>query len=136
MPDSLTPGDGQDVLARFKHARERRDPDAMLALFTETAEVRLDPFGTELHGTLGLRAHWNEVAATQTAVEFDAERIWVSGRTVLASWHEAHTRQASEERVRVRGFSTMELDEDGLIVRMRTWPVERVVHAGTEGQHG
>lgn len=136
MPDSLTPGDGQDVLARFKQARERRDPDAMVALFTETAEVRLDPFAAELRGALDLRAYWNEVAAEQTAVEFDVERVWVSGRTILASWHEAHTLRASDERIRVRGFSTLELDDEGLVVRMREWPVARVVSGGKEGQDG
>lgn len=136
MPDPLTPGDGQDVLARIKQARERRDPDAMMALFSEAAEVRLDPFASELRGALDLRAHWNQVAAEQVDVEFDAERVWVSGRTVLASWHEAHTRQATEERVRVRGFSSLELDDAGLIARLRSWPVQRVVRAGTEVQHG
>jgi hypothetical protein len=130
------PGDGQDVLARFKQARERRDPDAMLLLFTEDAEVRVDPFVPELRGALDLRAHWNQAAAEQAAVEFDAERVWVAGRTVLASWHEAFTRRGSAERVRVRGFSTLELDGDGLIERMRSWPVERIVGTHTEGQDG
>jgi hypothetical protein len=108
----------------------------MLALFTDAAEVRRDPFATELRGALDLRAHWNQAAEEQTAVEFDAERIWVSGRTVMASWHEAYTRRTSSERVRVRGFSTLELDGEGLIERMRSWPVEHVVGIHTEGQDG
>jgi limonene-1,2-epoxide hydrolase len=132
----LTPGDGQDVLARFKQARERRDPDAMVALFSESAEVRLDPFAPELRGALDIRAHWNEAAAGHAAVEFDAERVWVVGRTVLASWHEAYGRRVTAERVRVRGFITLELDGDGLIERMRSWPIERVVGTHTEGQDG
>jgi hypothetical protein len=136
VPDPLTPGDGQDVLARIKHARERRDPDAMVELFTESAEVRHDPFAPESRGALDIRAHWNRVAQEQTAVEFDAERVWVAGRTILASWHEAWTRLASAERVRVRGFSTIEIDQEGLIERMRSWPVERSVGIHTEGQHG
>lgn len=136
MPDPLTPGDGQDVLARFKLARERRDPDSMLALFSDPAELRSDPFATGLRGALELRAHWNQVAEEQTAVEFDAERVWVSGRTVMASWHEAYTRRGSSERVRVRGFSTLELDGEGLIARMRSWPIEHVVGISTEDQDG
>jgi hypothetical protein len=136
VPEPLTPGDGQDMLARFKVARERRDPDAMMELFADDAEVRTDPFATELRGALDLRAHWNRVAAEQTAVEFDAERIWAAGRTILASWHEAYSRSESGERVRARGFSTFELDEDGLVERMRSWPVERVVGTHTEGRDG
>ena len=49
------------------------------------------------------------------------------GRTVLASWHAAYTRIASAERVRIRGFSTIELDKSGRIARMRDWSVERMI---------
>jgi ketosteroid isomerase-like protein len=128
MPDDLRPGDGQDLLARFKQAVERRDPETMLELFAEDAEYRTDPFTTPLSGALAIHEHWNRVAAEQDAVDFDAERVWVAGRTVLASWHSAHTLRATAERVRERGFCTMELDPAGLITRMRAWPVTRVVH--------
>jgi hypothetical protein len=80
-----------------------------------------------MSGALEIRRHWNGVAAEQATVEFDAERVWVSGRTILSAWHEAYTRRASGERVRVRAFSTFELDEAGLIARLRSWPTERIV---------
>jgi hypothetical protein len=127
VPDPLTPGDGQDVLARFKRAREGRDADRMVALFAEEAELRVDPFEPALTGAIDIRRHWNTVAAEQATVEFDAERVWVVGRTVLSAWHEAYTRRASGDRIRVRAFSTMELDDGGLIARMRAWPTERIV---------
>jgi hypothetical protein len=123
----LTPGDGQDLFARFKHAWEGRDPDAALELFGDGAELRTDPFSAPLEGLNAIREHWNAIAATQDHVEFDAERVWVSGHTVLGSWHVALTRRATAERVRVRGFSTMELDDHGRIVRMREWPIEQAV---------
>jgi len=127
VPDPLTPGDGQDMLARYKRAWERRDPDAMLELFAADAEVRLDPFEPELMGAIAIRAHWNEVAAGQAHVEFDAERVWVVERTVLSSWHAAYTRRSTAERVRARGFMTLELDDEGLVTRLRRWVLERVV---------
>jgi ketosteroid isomerase-like protein len=127
VPDALTPGDGQDALARYKSAWERRDPDAMLELFAADAEYRPDPFEPALTGANAIRAHWNESAAQQAHVEFDAERVWVAGRTVLSSWHAAYTRRSSSERVRVRGFMTLELDDDGLVSRLRAWALERDV---------
>ena len=127
MPTTLTPGDGQDLFARFKRAWEERDPDAMLELYADVAVYRVDPFVEPLVGLNAIREHWNEIVATQDHIEFDAERVWVSGRTVLGSWHVALTRRASAERVRIRGFSTMELDDRGRVTRMREWPVERVV---------
>jgi hypothetical protein len=126
MPN-LTHGDAQDLLAAFKRGWEGRQPDAIVELFRDDADYRADPFADPLSGSLEIRRHWNEVCASQAHVDFDPERIWVSGATVLASWHAAYTRRASAERVRMRGFMTLELDDDGLIARFRGWPSERVV---------
>jgi hypothetical protein len=123
--DSLTPGDGQDLLARFKQAREKRDPDKMVELFAEDAEYHYDPFEPPLVGANDIRRYWNGIAADQSDVDFDAERVWVVGRTVLSSWHGAHSLRLSTDRVRVRGFATMEIDEAGLISRSREWPASR-----------
>jgi uncharacterized protein (TIGR02246 family) len=133
VPITLTPGDGQDLFARFKQAREQRDPDAMLELYAEEAVYDPDPFASSLQGANAIRAHWNAVAAEQIHVDVDAERIWVSGPTVLASWHAAFTRVDTAVRVRVRGFSTMELADDGSILRMRDWSSTREV--GIDGDH-
>lgn len=127
VPDTLTPGDGQDLLARIKQARERRDTDAMLDLYHDDAEHRTDPFAPSLRGAIAIRRYWNDVAARQVRVDFDFERIWVSGGTVLVSWHAAYTKAATAERMRERCFSTIELDEAGLIVRINDWPTTRVV---------
>jgi hypothetical protein len=127
VPRDLTPGDGQDILARFKAAREQRDVDAMLSLFAEESEARPEPFEAPLLGAVAVRAYWNRIAAEQRDVEFDAERVWVSGRTVLASWHAAWTRIADGDRLRERGFSVLELDDAGTATRWRSWSVTRIV---------
>jgi len=133
VPENLTPGDGQDLLARFKKAREQRDPDRMLELFAPDAEYRTDPFEPALTGHIALREHWNRLAADEVHVEFDAEHVWIAGRTVLASWHGAFTRGATGERVRQRGFSSIEVDPEGLIGRMRDWTLSR--HVGSDSRH-
>ena len=126
MP-ALTNGDAQDLLAAWKRGVERRLPEELLELCAKDIDFRPDPFAEPLIGLSAVHAHWNEFAATQANVEFDAERVWVNGSTVLASWHGAYTRRATSERVRVRGFMTMELTEDRHIQRFRQWPIERVV---------
>jgi ketosteroid isomerase-like protein len=142
MPN-LTPGDGQDVLARFKRAWEHRDVDTLVALFRDDAELRPDPFAPPMIGDVAIREHWTRAAASFGNIEFDAERIWVSGTTVLASWHGASTRRTTAERSRQRGFMTLELDESGSVVRMREWVASQVVGTDTtfkvepdEGQGG
>lgn len=125
MPATLTPGDGQDLLARYKRAWETRDPDLAVDVFAEDAEFRPDPFEPPLIGANAIRAHWNRVAAEQANVEFDAERVWVSGRTVLSSWHGAYTVRSSARRIRARGFLAMELADDGAVARLRAWTISR-----------
>lgn len=126
MP-ALIHGDGQDLLATFKRGWERRDPDVLMSLFEDDAELRPHPFADEMAGVNAIRAHWNRICAEQVHVEFDAQRIWVAAATVLASWHAAYTLRRTAERVRVRGFMTLEVGEDGLVQRMRQWPIEQVV---------
>lgn len=124
---TLTHGDAQDFLERYKRAWEARSPDLALELYRDDAEFRLDPFDEPARGLNEIRAIWNDVAATQVNVEFDAERTWVAGQAVLTSWHAAFTRRATAERIRMRGFSTFELDDSGLIERARQWASARVV---------
>ncbi len=126
MP-TLTQGDGDDLLAKYRRAREARDVDAVMELYREDADLRPDPFADHLGGALAIRAHWNAVAASQANVEFDAERTWVAGSTVFAAWHGAWTLRATAARVRGRGFATFELDDERRIVRERHWTLERVV---------
>lgn len=137
---TLTHGDAQDLLERYKRAWERRNPDLAMELYREDAEFRLDPFDEPARGANEIREIWNDVAATQDHVEFDAERIWVVADTVLFSWHAAFTRRSNSDRVRIRGFSTFELDQSRLIQRARQWAQARVVgrdstHRAEEGDN-
>jgi hypothetical protein len=124
---TLTHGDAQDLLAAFKLGWERRAPDELIELFDRDIDYRADPFAAPLVGLNSVHALWNGLAASQAHVEFDAERVWVAGNTVLCSWHAAYTRRATAERVRARGFMTLELGDDRRVVRLRQWPSERVV---------
>jgi ketosteroid isomerase-like protein len=126
MPE-FTHGEAQDLLDAYKRAWEGRNPDAAVDLFAPDAEYRTDPFEEPLRGANAIRAYWNHAAATQANVDFDAERIWVSGETVLATWHAAFTRRSTAERVRLRGFMTLELGAGGKVHRFREWTHSRTV---------
>lgn len=124
---TLTHGDAQNLLDAWKRGLERRSPDDLLELCDRDIDFRPDPFAEPLIGLNAVHAHWNGLAASQANVEWDAERIWVSGNTVLTSWHGAYTRRETAERVRTRGFMTLELTDDGHVQRVRQWPAERAV---------
>ncbi len=127
MTRDLVHGDAQDILEKVKRGWEGRDVDLVMSLFRDDAEYREDPFEEPLRGANAIRAYWNDAVASQAHIEFDAERTWVSGRTILTSWHAAYTRRSNAERVRIRGFMTLEVDDEGLVWRFREWSHRRVV---------
>ena len=57
----------------------------------------------------------------QQDVEFTIERHWVVAPTVLAAWHASYIRRTDLARVRLAGFMTMEIADDGRIARFREW---------------
>ena len=123
----LSHGAAQDILDTLKRGWEERDPETVVSLFRADADYREHPFAEPLLGGNAIRARWNEIAASQAHIDFEPERIWVCNSTVLASWHVAFTVRASGERVRQRGFMTLEVDEEGKVWRLRQWPLEQVV---------
>jgi hypothetical protein len=121
MARESTPGQGQSLLAAYKRAREARDPDAAMAMFSEDIEYRFDPFEPPLRGHLEVRAYWNALVASQTEVEFDAGTVWVVGRTVLCDWHAGYDVTDVDVRIRARGFMTMEVNGKGRVRRVQEW---------------
>lgn len=112
---------GEDLLDRYGRAWMTFDGDAWTDLFTDDVEYREDPFEPALVGHNAVRAYLLEAAERQRDVEFTVERHWVAGSTVLAAWHASYVRQADEARVRLAGFLTMEVADDGRIARFREW---------------
>lgn len=110
-----------DLLDRYKRAWETFDGDAWTNLFTEDAEYHEDPFEPPLVGSNALRAYLLEAAEAQDQVEMTVERHWAVGETVLAVWHANYVERATRARVRLAGFMTMEIANDGRISRFREW---------------
>jgi len=110
-----------DLLDRYKRAWETFDGDAWTDLFTEDAEYHADPFEPPLVGSNAIRAYLVEASRTQDQVDLTVERHWVVGPTVLAAWHASHIRLPTRVRVRLAGFMTLEIVDDGRIGRFREW---------------
>ena len=110
-----------ELLEAYGRAWQDFDGDAWVALFSENAEYHVDPFAAPLVGHNALRAYLLEAATTQRDVEFTVEQHWVSGTTVLATWHVTVVRRADGNLVRIAGFLTAEVAPDGRISRFREW---------------
>ena len=112
---------GGDLLAAYGRAWETFDGDGWVALFTEEAEYRNDPFEPPIVGHNALRAYLLQAAGSQRDVEFTVERHWVSGATVLAAWRVTFARRSTGNVVRIAGFMTLEIADDGRIAHFREW---------------
>ena len=110
-----------DLLERYRRAWETFDGDAWVALFTDEAEYHEDPFEPPLVGHNALRRYLLDAAESQDQVEVTIERHWVVAPTVLAVWHASFIRRATRARVRIAGFMTLEIAEDGRVGRFREW---------------
>lgn len=118
MIDYATAGRLLDALAV---ARVTFDGDAWVDLFTPDAVLQQDPFEPPLIGGNALRAHVNAAAEIEEQVEFTWERHWVVPPTILAPWRMNYTHRQSRARVSLAGFATLEIADDGRIVRSRWW---------------
>jgi hypothetical protein len=118
---SLTHAEGFDLLERYVAARRDHAGDPFTALFTEEAEVHLDPFAPPLVGHNALRAYLLKAAEAETGYELTIERHWVSGTAVLAPWHASWIPRGRRAPVRLAGFLVAEVTSDGLIHRLRQW---------------
>ncbi len=122
-----------DLLASYGRAWTTFDGDLLVSLFTADAEYHEDPFEPPMIGHNAIRAYWLEAAASQEQVEFDVERHWVSGDTVLAAWHAVYVRRGSSDRVRLAGFFVLDV-AGGKIRQLREWWHRRPAQSGGPDQ--
>jgi nuclear transport factor 2 (NTF2) superfamily protein len=114
-----------DLLERLVAARTRCDGDAWVACFADEAELVLDPFAAPLAGHNALRAYLLRAGDTELDYDLVVERHWVSGSTILASWHAGWKRRDNGAMIRQAGFLSAEVGEDGRIGRLKQWTVSR-----------
>jgi ketosteroid isomerase-like protein len=110
-----------DLLERYGAAWETFDGDTWTDLFSEDVQYFEDPFEPPLVGRNAVRAYLLEAAENQQQVEMTIERHWVAPPTVLASWHASYVRRRDRARIRLAGFLTLEIAEDGRIAHFHEW---------------
>lgn len=110
-----------DLLERYGQAWRTFDGDAWTDLFTDDVEYHEEPFEAPMVGHNAVRAYLLEAAEHQSDVDFTVERHWVVAPTVLAAWHASYVRRTDSARVRLAGFMTLEIADDGRISRFREW---------------
>jgi SnoaL-like domain len=110
-----------ELLEAYGRAWATFNGDAWVALFTDDAVYDGDPFSAPMVGHNALREFLLTSAQEQTDVDFTVERHWVSGGTVLASFHAGYVQRIDHAHVRFAGFLTAEVASDGRVEHFREW---------------
>ena len=110
-----------ELLERYGRAWCSRDGDAFVDLHTPDAESRHDPFEPAIVGHNALRASLLAASEREDAVELTFERHWVVPPTILAAWHGSYVHRETRARVRLAGFATFTIADDGRIRSGRFW---------------
>jgi SnoaL-like protein len=118
---ALTYAAAGDILERYARAWSRGDGDAFVDLHTRDVEAHSDPFAAPLIGANAIRRSLVAALETEEQVEFVFERHWVVPPTILTAWHASFVHRQTRARVRLAGFATFEIADDGRISRARYW---------------
>jgi ketosteroid isomerase-like protein len=111
--------DVAEWVASYRRAWEDRDADAAVALFTEDAEYRSNPFQEPDRRSEGVRDYWTRVTATQGDVEVRMGTPFVDGNRVAVEFWTTMLNDGAE--VTLTGCMLLTLAPDGRCEKLREY---------------
>jgi uncharacterized protein (TIGR02246 family) len=128
---SLSVGEIEAWLERYRRAWENGDAEAAAVLFTDDAVYRSSPFREPHVGQAGIREYWTNATATQADTRVLIGRPVVEGDRVAVEWWATYT-DADEGEGTLPGILMLRFVPDGRCAELReTWNWE----AGTHEPH-
>lgn len=101
----------QQFIEVLRAAEKHRDPETLVDLFSEDAELRSLLHDEPLVGTDGARKFWTEYLHSFRALETRFEAVHAAGSLALLEWV-THGTLASGQRITYRGVSVLEYEGD------------------------
>jgi uncharacterized protein (TIGR02246 family) len=112
-----------DWIESYRRAWEEKDAELVLTLFTEDASYRSSPFLEPNLGHAGIRAYWQQVTASQSAVEVRMGEPLSDGDLVAVEWWT--TMESNGGEVTLPGCLLLQFASDGRCFDLREyWNVE------------
>lgn len=105
--------------ARLEELERKRDPEPLLALFSEDVELSRAPQDHAYRGLAAARAFWDEYLHMFPEVETAFDTITASGGRAALEWHST-CRLEDGSKVSYRGCTVIESSGDR-VTRVRTY---------------
>jgi ketosteroid isomerase-like protein len=109
----------QRFIETLRQVENTRQPEELLALFTEDAELRSLRRAGQRAGRDGVRQFWREYLSSFDTIESRFERVYETGDLVVLEWHSDAT-LASGRRIGYDGVSVIEYEGEK-VKRFRTY---------------
>jgi uncharacterized protein (TIGR02246 family) len=114
-------------LDAYRTAWETRDPQAVLALFSEQAVYVERPYQEPMRGREAIAEYWSHIPVTQDDVHVRLEPLAFSGDLGIAHWWASFLKIPSGKRVHLDGVLAATFDADGRCRLFREWWHKREV---------
>jgi ketosteroid isomerase-like protein len=125
----LTSELAQSLIAKYKDAWERQDPDAILEIFTPDAVYRERVLGEPFRGHGQIKEYWQtRVVEGQANIEFKLMSLYLDQNTMIAEWDVMFDDRVQSLRKHMLEVAIMEV-RDGKIESLREyWSSEILCH--------
>jgi ketosteroid isomerase-like protein len=115
----------ESVIAKYKDAWERQDPDAILEIFTSDAiyheRVLKEPF----RGRNEIRQYWKtKVVEGQANIEFNLLCLYIDGDTMIAEWDVVFDDRAQNLKKHMREVAIAQMHEGKIQSLREYWSSE------------
>jgi len=108
-------------LDTYGRAWETRDPEAVVALFTEDGAYQETPFDEPMRGRPAIAAYWSRATGPHTDVHFDYELLALDRNQGIAHWRCSVVRVPAKVSLKLDGIFVLQFDSEGRCKSLREW---------------
>ncbi len=111
----------QSWLDAYGRAWETRDPEAVVALFTESGTYQETPFVEPMRGRAAIAAYWSRATGPHSNVHFGYEVLTLDGNQGIAHWWCSFVRLPGKASLKLDGIFVLQFDGEGRCNSLREW---------------
>jgi len=115
-----------EVLKVYEGAWVNRDPEKILAIFTEDASYHERAFEKPFIGHKQIKKYWqSKVVEEQSDIKFKLLHFWIDGNTVLAEWDASFYSNIEKARIHIIEVAILKFEGEKIKSLREYWHSEK-----------